>query len=172
MKRWMVLLSIGAMVAVSVPLLSCGGKKTMRTDTASTAPAQPATESQSEPRSDAPSEAQAPLTFEDIRFDYDKSTLRPDAQALLARHAKLLLEQPQVRVQIEGHCDERGTVEYNLGLGDRRAQTVLEYLVTYGVSRDRLKTLSFGKERPLDSGHNEAAWERNRRAAFVIVSGT
>jgi peptidoglycan-associated lipoprotein len=160
------------MVAMSAPLLSCGGKKTLRTDSASTSPAQPATESQSTSKSDAPTDVRAPLAFEDVRFDYDKSTLRPDAQALLANHAKLLIERPQVRIQIEGHCDERGTVEYNLGLGDRRAQTVLDYLVTYGVSRDRLKTLSFGKERPLDSGHDEAAWARNRRAALVIVPGT
>jgi peptidoglycan-associated lipoprotein len=78
-----------------------------------------------------------------------------------------LLEHPDLTIRIEGHCDERGTVEYNLALGERRAQAVLDYLVAYGIPRDRISVVTYGEERPLDSGHDETAWAKNRRAAFV-----
>jgi len=104
----------------------------------------------------------------DILFDFDQATLSPDAQSTLERHALWLQTHRDLRVTIEGHCDERGTVEYNLALGDQRAQVAREYLIGLGVSPERLTAVSFGKERPLDPGHNEGAWARNRRDHFVV----
>ncbi len=108
------------------------------------------------------------LSFQEVNFDFDKFDLRADAREILANHARSLKENPEVMLKIEGHCDERGTVEYNLALGERRANAVKNYLVTYGIEPTRLQTISYGKERPLDMRSNEEAWAKNRRAAFVI----
>ena len=106
---------------------------------------------------------------QDINFDFDKYDLRTDARAILDRKASFLNQNSSVRTQIEGHCDERGTSEYNLALGERRANAAKQYLTTAGISAGRLSTISYGKERPLDPGHNETAWARNRRDHFVIT---
>jgi peptidoglycan-associated lipoprotein len=106
---------------------------------------------------------------QDINFDFDKYDLRPDARTILDRKVAFLNQNGSVRVQIEGHCDERGTNAYNLALGERRADVAKQYVATAGVSAARLSTISYGEERPLDPGHNEAAWTRNRRAHFVIT---
>jgi peptidoglycan-associated lipoprotein len=106
---------------------------------------------------------------QDIFFDYDKYDLRTDARATLDRKVAFLNQNSSVRFQIEGHCDERGTNEYNLALGERRADTAKQYVTTAGISVGRLSTISYGEERPLDPGRNEAAWGRNRRAHFVIT---
>jgi peptidoglycan-associated lipoprotein len=106
---------------------------------------------------------------QDIYFDFDKYDLRTDARTILDRKASFLNQNSSVRVQIEGHCDERGTVEYNLALGERRANAAKQYLTTAGISAGRLSTISYGEERPLDPGQNEAAWARNRRDHFVIT---
>lgn len=104
----------------------------------------------------------------DVYFDFDSAALSDEALALLARHARWLSQQPDAKVTIEGHCDQRGTVEYNLALGDQRAQAVREYLVGLGVAEARLRAVSFGKERPLDPEMSESAWAKNRRAHFVV----
>ena len=106
---------------------------------------------------------------QDIYFDFDKYDLRTDARTILDRKASFLNQNSSVRVQIEGHTDERGTNEYNLALGERRANAAKQYLTTAGISAGRLSTISYGEERPLDPGHNEAAWARNRRDHFVIT---
>ncbi|HEY7496251.1 MAG TPA: peptidoglycan-associated lipoprotein Pal [Candidatus Tectomicrobia bacterium] len=106
----------------------------------------------------------------DILFAFDSSTLSSEAKTTLEQKGTWLSENPQVTAQIEGHCDERGTTAYNLALGDRRAFAAKQYLTTLGVASSRLTTISYGEERPLDPGHNEAAWARNRRAHFVITS--
>jgi peptidoglycan-associated lipoprotein len=105
---------------------------------------------------------------EHIHFEFDKSRLLPRAKEVLRNNAKWLLAHTDVEVTIEGHCDERGTNAYNIALGDRRAKSTKGYLVDLGVDPDRLATISYGEERPLDTGHNEAAWAKNRRAQFVI----
>ncbi|OQX62551.1 MAG: peptidoglycan-associated lipoprotein [Desulfococcus sp. 4484_241] len=105
---------------------------------------------------------------EDIHFDFDKATLTSEAREILKRKAKWLEENPDASIVIEGHCDERGTTEYNLALGDRRAKAARDFLVDLGISASRIDTISYGEERPLDPGHNEAAWAKNRRAHFVI----
>jgi peptidoglycan-associated lipoprotein len=116
--------------------------------------------------SDASGEG-GPLT--DIYFDYDQSGLTDAARATLAQHATWIKSHPGPRITVEGHCDERGTVEYNLALGDQRAQSARDYLVSLGVPGDRLAAISLGKERPLDLGHHEAAWAKNRRVHFRVT---
>jgi peptidoglycan-associated lipoprotein len=108
--------------------------------------------------------------LKDAFFDYDKSDLRDDARAMLAANADWLKKFPTVQVLIEGHCDERGTSAYNLALGDRRANAARDYLASLGVDATRMKTVSYGKERPICSDSNEGCWQRNRRAAFVITA--
>ena len=103
----------------------------------------------------------------DAYFDYDKADLRPDARASLSKTADFLKNYPRFRVTIEGHCDERGSTEYNLALGDRRASAVKQYMVSLGISADRLTTVSYGKEKPFCAESNESCWQQNRRGHFV-----
>lgn len=103
----------------------------------------------------------------DVRFDYDKADLRPDQLAVLDKNIAYFKGHPDVKIMIEGHADERGTIEYNLALGQRRAAAVQDYLLKSGLAADRLATISKGKENPADTGHNEAAWAKNRRAHFM-----
>jgi peptidoglycan-associated lipoprotein len=112
--------------------------------------------------------AQSPLT--DIPFEYDSAALNAEARSELESHARWLQRYPSVTILIEGHCDERGTVQYNLALGERRADAAYNYLTGLGIPEARLKKISYGKEFPADPGHNEAAWARNRRCHFVITS--
>ena len=104
-----------------------------------------------------------------IYFDFDKSELKPEARAVLVKKAEYLRKNPEFRVRIEGNCDERGTNEYNLALGDRRAHAAVEFLATLGVSEARMDTMSYGEERPLDPGHDEEAWAKNRNDQFKLV---
>lgn len=109
--------------------------------------------------------------IQDAFFAFDESTLSADAQAALTSSANWLKKNAKYGLLIEGHCDERGTEQYNLALGDRRANTAKEYLQTLGVDASRLRTVSYGEERPFDAGHDESAWAKNRRAHLVIISG-
>lgn len=104
-----------------------------------------------------------------VFFDFDKSNLKPEAQTVLQRQAAWLKSNPSVRVTIEGHCDERGTREYNLALGERRANAVKDYLTALGIDRSRVKTISYGKERPVAMGSNAAAWAQNRRGVTKVI---
>lgn len=106
---------------------------------------------------------------QDAYFDYDKSDIRPDARTALTKTGDFFKSYPQVRVVIEGHCDERGSTEYNLALGDRRAQAAKDFLVSLGVAADRMQTVSYGKERPFCTGHDEQCWQQNRRGHFVMA---
>ncbi len=105
---------------------------------------------------------------ENIYFDFDSSTLTSEAQKLLTKKAEWLMNNPGAMSTIEGHCDDRGTNEYNLALGDRRATSTKTFLVDLGVSASRLTTISYGEERPVDPGKNEEAWAKNRRCHFTI----
>ena len=107
--------------------------------------------------------------LETVYFEFDSSTLSDAARQALTRNFAVMKNNPQIRIRVEGHCDERGTDEYNLALGEHRAQTAVHYLTAMGVRADRLSTLSYGKEKPADQGHDEAAWSRNRRDEFIIA---
>ena len=108
----------------------------------------------------------------DAFFGYDEAALASDAQSALTSSANWLRQNPKYNILIEGHCDERGTEQYNLALGDKRAAIVHDYLVTLGVDAGRIRTVSYGEERPFDPGHSEAAWAKNRRAHLVVVGTT
>jgi peptidoglycan-associated lipoprotein len=105
----------------------------------------------------------------DVYFEYDQSSLTDATRATLAQHATWIKGHTGARITVEGHCDERGTTEYNLALGDQRAQATRDYLVSLGVPKDRLAAISLGKERPVDPGHTESAWAKNRRAHFRVT---
>lgn len=105
----------------------------------------------------------------DIHFDYDKYTLKPEAREILKSQAAWLAKNKDYKLVIEGHCDERGTTEYNLALGERRAAEAKKYLTELGVDAKRIKTISYGKEMPLDPGHTEEAWAKNRRDHFTVT---
>jgi len=107
------------------------------------------------------------LNLQTIYFDFDKYSLKPEAKNALSANAATLNSNPAVTVLIEGHCDERGTVEYNLALGEKRASAARDYLVDLGIKADRIRTISYGEERPVDPGHTEMAWSKNRRADFI-----
>jgi peptidoglycan-associated lipoprotein len=114
-------------------------------------------------------EERAKAVLQDVLFDYDKYDIKPDARPILDSVASLLNEEPRLNVVIEGHCDERGTNEYNLALGERRARSVKNYLVSLGVSPSRLITITYGEEKPLCTEKSESCWKKNRRAHFVVV---
>jgi peptidoglycan-associated lipoprotein len=113
-------------------------------------------------------EAMDAFINEDIQFDFDSSALTAEAQEILQKKAQWLQDNPEKTSTVEGHCDERGTNEYNLALGDRRAASAKAFLVDLGVSASRLTTISYGEERPVDPGQNEEAWSKNRRCHFTI----
>jgi peptidoglycan-associated lipoprotein len=105
---------------------------------------------------------------EPVHFEYDRSRVTDEAAALLQRKAEILRQHPNLRLAIEGHCDERGSLEYNMALGQRRAEATKRYLVGLGLQDGMFSTVSFGEERPIAQGATEAAWAQNRRAAFAI----
>ncbi|HXC62567.1 MAG TPA: peptidoglycan-associated lipoprotein Pal [Nitrospiria bacterium] len=179
-QTWFLLILMGMMF--SLVAAGCAKKVETASQTVSpeenvTSPPPPAEEPQKEERPAvkeaevAPPETSKPISsvsLEDIHFDYDKSAIRPDVKAILEKHAKWLQSNPKVKIQIEGHCDERGTNEYNLALGERRAQATKRFLVAMGIDAKRLSTISYGEERPLCSEHAESCYSKNRRAHFVI----
>jgi peptidoglycan-associated lipoprotein len=133
------------------------------------------------PAAAAPAPAAAPSTAgvdkaqevrafeaEGIYFDFDKSEIKPEAKAVLEKKAAWLRANPSYKVKIEGNCDERGTIDYNLALGDRRAKAAQKYLNALGISMDRMSTISYGKEKPICTEHNEKCWSKNRRDDFKL----
>ena len=165
--------AILAFLVAAVMLIGpgCGPKPEM-------APAEPAVtepETPTEPITEPAIEPEPEvvrLTEDQFRiafFDLDKYNLKSDARAALEANARLLKDNPNVKVLIEGHCDERGTVEYNLALGEKRARASMDYLVSLGIDGGRLEIISYGKERPVALGHNESSWSKNRRAEFGIT---
>lgn len=114
--------------------------------------------------------ARAVLT-ERVHFDYDMSEIRPDAEQVLRSKVEILRASPNVRIRIEGHCDDRGSNEYNDALGNRRAQAVVDFFTNFGLDPSRFTTVSFGEDRPLVRASNEEAWAQNRRAEFIVTAG-
>jgi peptidoglycan-associated lipoprotein len=179
-------------LAVCVAFAACGGKKRppalTSPEAVTPAPAQPTDKKPAQPVAEGPdvvavegeyaTGSDLPTDYEvtyeegsplaDVHFDYDSATLTEEARSILERHALWLQGHREVRVTIEGHCDQRGTTDYNLALGEQRARAVWEYLVGLGVAPDRLRTVSYGKERPLDPADTEEAYAKNRRAHFAV----
>lgn len=125
---------------------------------------------QVQPDQSAPQAApESALSLETVYFDFDKAVLKPEALTALEKNFSALKEKGDTKIRIEGNCDERGSDEYNLALGDRRARSAKDFLIKRGIEAERLETVSYGKERPADQGHDEDAWSKNRRADFVIV---
>ncbi len=114
--------------------------------------------------------AESGMEFSDVHFDFDKYNLKSGERVSLDKIADWLKKNENYKVRIEGNCDERGTAEYNLALGNRRANAAMNYLVDLGIGKKRIKTVSYGKEKPLDPGHDEAAWAKNRRDHFVVIT--
>lgn len=105
-----------------------------------------------------------------VYFDFNRSSLTSSTRDVLNSNANFLKDHPSVEIQVEGHADERGGVQYNLALGEKRAQAVKQYLISMGVSSSKITTISFGKERPIAFGHDDSAWSKNRRANFVVTA--
>jgi peptidoglycan-associated lipoprotein len=146
----------------------CASRKQVTTAEPAPPPPPPTETTPETPPPSPPPEPEKPkLTLQDAFFDFDDFSLRSDAKAALDNDAKFMEQNAGVNVVIEGHCDERGTVEYNLALGEKRARAARDYLVSYGIPASRMTTISYGKERPFDPGHDEEAWAKNRRAHFV-----
>jgi len=168
MKRLVLLLAIGLLIVVVINV-SCGGKKEVAEEILvdTTPPTLPdTTPVVEEPSPPMLRESQ----FETVHFDFDKYNLRPEAKAALDNNYELLNEFSSAIIKIEGHCDERGTVEYNLSLGDKRAKAAQDYLVGLGIAPNRISIISYGKEQPVDPRSNEEAWAKNRRGEFRVIS--
>ena len=130
----------------------------------------PAKESAVQPEAaPVPTAEQLQSELQKVYFDFDSSSLSQDARNVLSKDAELLSKNPSMKVRIEGNCDERGSDEYNMALGERRAKAAEEYLVNLGVAASRLSVISYGEEKPADPGHNEAAYAKNRRDEFVVI---
>jgi len=161
MKKNITLMGIFIVVVFGLTLFSgCAEKKAVVTDGEQSAATQEQT---------GKAEATAEASLQDINFDYDKSNIRPDARVIMKANAEILLKNKTSDITLEGHCDERGTSEYNMALGERRAQEAKKYLVNLGVDAAKMKTISYGEERPLDPGQDEDAWAKNRRVHFVVT---
>jgi len=137
-----------------------------------TAPAQPPPPAEAGPTRRGTLESRVQTDLKDAMFDYDSNNIREDARVALTGDAdalkRILTDFPTATINVEGHCDERGSAEYNLGLGDRRASSARDFLAQLGVPADRLKTISYGKERPVCTESDESCWQRNRRAHFSV----
>ena len=177
MTRWRVSL-LGPVLLVVVALLLAGCPKRPEVEEGkpgAMAPGKMGEEkvAKPQPMKEEPVKAPASPTMEtplkDVFFDFDKSVLREDAKKTLNENTQWLKANPAVRIVVEGHCDERGTNEYNLALGERRAKAVRDYLVAGGIEAKRISTISYGEERPFVLGHDESAWKFNRRAHFVAA---
>lgn len=151
--------------ADAVPAKEAAVKEQAAKDVAATE--KPPTDMASKEEAAGAAAATVGATFGDINFDFDKYNLGPEAREILKGHAAWLAKNKDSKMVIEGHCDERGTTEYNLALGERRAVEAMKYLVGLGVDAKRMKTISYGEEMPLDPGHTEEAWAKNRRDHFV-----
>ncbi|MGD9400662.1 MAG: peptidoglycan-associated lipoprotein Pal [bacterium] len=171
-------IAILLVIALAVTIVGCGKKK-----------AEPDIDAEREAAERAAREAEAakepklperevepvvPVRPEDIKldniyFEFDKYDLTPESKMTLSANASIMMEHSSFSILIEGHCDERGTEDYNLALGEKRALAARDYLVGFGIAKDRISVISYGEEKPVDPRHNEEAWAKNRRARFVVT---
>jgi len=165
--KWLVL----ALAIALVLLPACAKKQTAPAEEPVEQVAPPSEVSPPIEQPPAVDEARTPvetLPLEDVFFDFDKYTISGEYKQVLVKNAELLLANASRKVRVEGHCDERGTNEYNMALGEKRAKAVVDFLTTYGIGADRISWISYGEEKPFDMGRDESAWAKNRRAHFVL----
>lgn len=176
-RKWMIVLVVFAFAVSFLALTSCA-KKQVKADESAVKPPAAAAPAPAGDRakqlsdlSDAEKMRADVKAFESehVYFDYDKSELKPEARAVLEKKAGWLRANAAFKVKIEGHCDERGTNEYNLGLGERRAKAAMKYLNALGISADRMTTISYGEERPTCNEKNEKCYSKNRRDEFKLA---
>lgn len=169
MKKFNVLIILALAVAL---VAGCGGGPKPKDETPVITQPEPKPEppKQEEPKKEEPKPTLQESQFQTIYFDFDKFNLRSDAKAGLDANFALLQQFSTVVVKIEGHCDERGTVEYNLSLGEKRARSAMDYLTGLGIAPNRISIISYGKERPAVMGSDESAWAKNRRCEFRVIS--
>lgn len=167
--NWKMMLTAALVLTVSLTGAGCKTKKPKDDGTGGSRPVE-TTKGNGQPNLDQDSLLFGPSGLKAIFFDFDSSSVRADQVSVLKANADLLKQVPNAYIQVAGHCDERGTQEYNLALGERRALAVREYLVKLGISGDRIVTISYGEESPADAGHSEASWAQNRRAEFNKAS--
>jgi peptidoglycan-associated lipoprotein len=162
--RWLVLILVLMLI-----LPACAKKEAVPViEEVEEPPPPPPLEEVEEPEEEPVIEEEKPIILEDIFFDFDKFNIKDEYKKVLAANAEILLDHPETTLLVEGHCDERGTNEYNIALGEKRAKVVMEFYIAYGVPSQHLSMVSYGEERPFDYGHNEEAWAKNRRAHMVI----
>ncbi len=160
-------LALSLSVLLTLMLAGCGSNAKKADDAAlSAADAMP--QSAFEVNSD--SDSMTAGSLQTVHFAFNSSALSDDTRNALDANVGFLSENANVQIQVEGHCDERGSIQYNLALGERRAKAVRDYLIAKGIPAERITTVSFGKEKPLGFGHDEMAWGKNRRANFVITA--
>jgi peptidoglycan-associated lipoprotein len=168
-KRWNLLLALTLVFTLS--LTSCGSKKKDgSSDDATASIVDDAASDGQTLELNGDSDSMRAGALSTIYFGYNSSSLNSSTKSTLDSNASYLKENTNVEIQIEGHADERGGIQYNLALGERRAKSVKDYLVALGVESSRVSTVSYGKERPLEFGHDEAAWSKNRRGNFVVTA--
>jgi peptidoglycan-associated lipoprotein len=170
------LLALGLVMCVAM-MIGCGGRKArppedlerMGEQTGAKTPGEgEGTGEMEEPVKPIKPGGEDEIKLGRIYFDYDKYNLDDEAIATLADNAAVLMDNPSIKIRIEGNCDERGTEEYNLALGEKRALAARDYLVNFGIAADRISVISYGEERPVDPASNEKAWAKNRRDEFHI----
>jgi peptidoglycan-associated lipoprotein len=169
-KTLKLFLNVGLLVALSLSFTSCGSRKKKAQENMTDEYPQDQKPEDYSLLLNGDSDSGKAGSLATVYFAYDSSRLSPQAKEVLDANSEFLKNNKDVEVQIEGHADERGGIQYNLALGQRRAKSVKQYLQIMGISASRLSTVSYGKERPLEFGHNESAWSRNRRANFVITA--
>jgi peptidoglycan-associated lipoprotein len=166
-------IAAGLLLAALVLSVGCAKKKAPEPAAAPPTATTPTPAPTPEPTPEPAAQPPAPATvseadFQPVFFDLDQSTINEQGRSALDHNARVLRDNATARVEIEGHCDERGTIEYNQALGERRAAAARDYLVAAGIPADRITVISYGKERPFAEGHDEAAWSQNRRAHFKV----
>jgi peptidoglycan-associated lipoprotein len=165
--RWLILM----LVIVMMLIPACAKKQVTPVEKPiEQIPPPPAVIEQPKPVEQAPVVQEKPveIVLGDVFFDFDKYTIKNEYKTVLVKNAELLMANPSKNVLVEGHCDERGTNEYNMALGEKRAKAVIDFYTTYGIKPNRLSMISYGEEKPFDTGHDEAAWAKNRRAHMVL----
>ncbi len=166
---------VSAFLGGVIIIFGCGGNEGTKVSPQTLPDPKPIVRSSDTPPVDEPSDgidqyARLPLELLTIHFDYDKYDLTSEALEILSVNAEALSDHSRAVIRVEGHCDERGTDEYNLALGQKRAQAVQNYLIKYGINPATVSIITFGESKPADRAHNERAWSRNRRADFVVLS--